>query len=192
MIVMRSRVIHRFIVLSVLLPTSALLVLGGCKHEQNPLRPELREVQSPNPGRTIEIVSRSAEIPDYPCVEQCHVDREADATPRRLTELHTDIELDHAEVMSFCDTCHYLENIDEFQLIDGTRVPFDESHRVCGQCHGEKTRDWSLGIHGIYTGSWQTTAHRRSCTACHDPHAPLEGIHLQALPVPADARGDEG
>ena len=53
----------------------------------------------------------------------------------------------------------------------------------CAQCHGEKHRDWSEGIHGLNTGGWRGTVSRRLCTACHDPHAPGP-IHLQALPPP--------
>jgi hypothetical protein len=105
-----------------------------------------------------------------------------------MREFHTTIHLEHADVMGFCDRCHDLVNPDQFRLIDGTEVAFDDSARVCGQCHGEKHRDWEEGIHGIQTGSWRGTAERRTCTACHDPHAPLAGIRLTALPVPENAR----
>jgi hypothetical protein len=174
----------------------ALVCLGGgavgCEPKDNPLRPEERDAVTLSPDHTVVVAARSTEVATYPCVEQCHVDRQPNATPRAMSEFHTRIRIDHASVMRFCDTCHVLEDADEFHLLDGTRVEFDASDRVCGQCHGEKHRDWSLGIHGIETGSWNGTAVRRACTACHDPHAPLEGIRFNALPVPADVRGGEG
>jgi len=165
---------------------------AGCEHRDNPLRPEARDVETPSADREIVIVSRAPDVPTYPCVEQCHVDLEPNATPREMASFHRRIVIDHAAVMHFCDACHFLEDVDGFQLIDGTRVDFEASDRVCGQCHGEKHRDWARGVHGIQTGSWREETHRRTCTACHDPHAPLEGIRLNALPVPENARGGEG
>jgi hypothetical protein len=180
---MVPRAPHTIVVLS-LLTLSAL----GCEHPDNPLFPEHRDQSTSSAEREIVVVSRTDEIPTYPCVEQCHVDREANATVRPMREFHTTIRIEHAEVMGFCDRCHDLENPDHFRLIDGTEVAFDDSALVCGQCHGEKHRDWADGIHGIQTGSWRDTAERRTCTACHDPHAPLSGIQLTALPVPENAR----
>jgi hypothetical protein len=182
---MRPPVFHPLLLLS------ALTALMGCEHSEGPLRPEARGVETPSPEREIVVVSRAPEVPTYPCVEQCHVDRAPDRAVRALSEFHTSISIEHAAVMHFCDACHDLDNLDEFHLIDGTSVSFDESDRVCGQCHGEKHRDWSRGIHGIQTGSWWGTAYRRTCTACHDPHAPLDGIHLNALPIPANAQREQ-
>ncbi len=167
----------------------SLLTLGavGCEHLNNPLFPEDRpQVLTPQEHDVV-VVSRTDQIPTYPCMEQCHRDRTPDPTPRRLREFHTDIHIEHAAVMHFCDRCHDLDDLDQFRLIDGTAVSFDESARLCGQCHGVKHEDWSRGMHGIQTGSWQRVADRRTCTACHDPHAPVQGIHLTALPVPRDA-----
>ena len=45
-------------------------------------------------------------------------------------------------------------NRDQLHLASGEPVPFDESYRLCGQCHGEKYRDWRAGVHGRRVGEW--------------------------------------
>jgi len=42
----------------------------------------------------------------------------------------------------------------------------------CGQCHGEKYKDWEAGIHGKRTGSWNGEKEYWVCIRCHDPHNP--------------------
>ena len=54
----------------------------------------------------------------------------------------------------------------------GARVPFTESWRLCGQCHGPKLRDWRVGIHGKRMGEWDGERSYLLCAHCHDPHAP--------------------
>jgi hypothetical protein len=51
-------------------------------------------------------------------------------------------------------------------------VPFTESYRLCGQCHGDKFRDWRAGIHGRRVGDWDGTKTYLLCVSCHNPHSP--------------------
>jgi hypothetical protein len=137
----------------------------------------------PRYERTVEIDPRIPHLAGYPCGAQCHDARQADPTPRELTAFHTGRVVRHGPAIRFCDACHSLEHPDELRLMDGALVSFDASDRVCGQCHGEKHRDWELGLHGTVTGGWRGVVRHRQCTACHDPHAPGP-IHLEALPPP--------
>ena len=73
--------------------------------------------------------------------------------------------------------------------IDATPVPFDESYRLCAQCHPARARDWEHGLHGLQTGAWAGERRRRNCTACHDPHDPHRPA-FQALPPPARDSAD--
>lgn len=142
-----------------------------------------------HPGeREIELVARTPFLATYPCGEQCHDDRSADPTPRRLSTFHVGRVVAHGPALDFCDDCHDLDDVDSLVLLDGTtRVGFDGSDGLCAQCHGAVHDDWEAGIHGISTGGWQGHVERRLCTACHDPHAPGP-LRFEALPVPADAR----
>jgi hypothetical protein len=51
-------------------------------------------------------------------------------------------------------------------------VPFTESYRLCGQCHGDKFRDWRGGIHGKRVGMWDGAKTYFLCVNCHNPHSP--------------------
>ena len=78
--------------------------------------------------------------------------------------------------------CHDAENRDQLHLASGAPVQFEESYRLCGQCHGEKYRDWRAGIHGRRTGDWNGHKSYLLCANCHNPHEP----HFQPLkPEPA-------
>jgi len=75
---------------------------------------------------------------------------------------------------------------DELHLADDSRIGFEESWRLCTQCHGVKLADWRAGVHGKRTGSWWGPKEYWSCVACHDPHSPrfesLEPMRPPARP----------
>lgn len=131
----------------------------------------------------VEVVPRTPHLATYPCGAQCHDAREPNPAARDLTAFHAGRTIDHGPAVRWCDDCHSIDEPDQLRLRAGELVSFDESDQVCGQCHGEKHRDWRDGIHGLSTGGWRGTVRRRTCTACHDPHAP-EPIWLEALPAP--------
>ena len=70
---------------------------------------------------------------------------------------------------------------DIIQQLDAKR--FDESFRLCGQCHGTIYRDWRKGIHGRRRGYWNGAKSYLLCAHCHDPHAP-KFADLEPLPPP--------
>jgi len=137
----------------------------------------------------VKVVPRAATIPTYPC-RQCHDFIKPNASPRALKEYHTTIQLKHAPSVGWCNNCHQFDDFNFLHLANGTKVSFDESYRICGQCHGEKVRDWRAGIHGLLTGSWRDHKQQRNCTACHSPHAP-RFPHLKPMPAPKRPRGYE-
>ena len=107
----------------------------------------------------------------FPC-SACHADRKPDRTRRVLQDMHTDIVLKHDEEHRWCLDCHDAANRDVLHLASGEPVPFEESYRLCGQCHGEKLRDWRAGVHGRRTGSWSGPKGYLLCAHCHNPHQP--------------------
>jgi hypothetical protein len=78
----------------------------------------------------------------------------------------------------WCLDCHNPDDRDTLIKLNGDALTFNESHLLCGQCHGPKLRDWDQGIHGKTTGYWDLpqdkseTSIRRLCVECHNPHSP--------------------
>ena len=91
--------------------------------------------------------------------------------PRILTKMHINLTLDHAEWM-WCLNCHSTNERNYLRLITGEEISFEESYRLCGQCHGTIYRDWKAGIHGRRVGQWKGKKLYLLCAHCHDPHKP--------------------
>jgi hypothetical protein len=117
----------------------------------------------------------------FPCTE-CHADLPPNPERRELA-MHQDIVLHHDEEHRWCLDCHDLNDRDHLRLASGTLVPFTESYRLCGQCHGTQFRDWREGIHGKRTGYWDGTKRYLLCVHCHNPHSP-RFASLAPLPPP--------
>jgi len=108
----------------------------------------------------------------FPC-SNCHAGLGPNTKKRTLKEEHTSITLRHAEKERWCLDCHHTRNRDKLRLADGETIPFTESYRLCGQCHGNIYRDWRAGIHGKRVGFFR--GGKRTyflCVHCHDPHDP--------------------
>jgi len=107
----------------------------------------------------------------FPCMD-CHKDQK-DRTRRELA-FHDEQQsiFDHDSEHRWCLDCHDYENRNVLRLASGAPVPFTESYRLCGQCHGDKFRDWRLGIHGKRVGQWDGAKTYLLCVSCHNPHAP--------------------
>ncbi|MEI6207044.1 MAG: cytochrome c3 family protein [Desulfuromonadales bacterium] len=118
----------------------------------------------------------------FPC-SQCHTYLKPNPERRALTEYHTEIVLHHAEGQRWCTDCHNLMNRDKLRLVSGELLDFTESYRLCGQCHGDKFRDWKVGVHGKRTGFWNGDKQYLLCVHCHNPHDP-KFKSLKPLPPP--------
>jgi hypothetical protein len=117
----------------------------------------------------------------FPCT-QCHVGP-GDKTRRDLG-FHEDIKFEHDAEHRWCLDCHSNENRDVLHLSNGDPVPFTESYRLCGQCHGDKYRDWRVGVHGRRTGMWDGKKTYFLCVNCHNPHSPrFKPIRPEPRPV---------
>jgi hypothetical protein len=118
----------------------------------------------------------------FPC-SACHEDLEVNYERRELEYYHDDIELSHGPDERWCFDCHNAEDRDHLRLASGELVGFDESYRLCGQCHGTIYRDWRAGIHGRRRGFWNGAKSYLLCAHCHNPHAPKFQT-LEPLPPP--------
>ena len=133
-------------------------------------------------GAQVEILPRCGLIDTYPC-SQCHDKIEPSALQTRSRKTKHRIESQHFPGADDCLLCHHAERMDRLSTLVGQRVSFDEVYLLCGQCHGEKLRDFYSGAHGKSVGSWQGLRQRYNCTTCHNPHAPAIAP-MQALPPP--------
>jgi hypothetical protein len=148
--------------------------------------PAARKETEPSPGEI------QAEPPPFsegifPC-SQCH-DRPGDPTRRELG-FHDDVQamFHHDSKNRWCLDCHDNANRDVLHLSSGAHVPFTESYRLCGQCHGDKYRDWRAGVHGKRVGMWNGQKTYYLCVNCHNPHSPR---FKPLKPEPRPARPEE-
>jgi len=121
----------------------------------------------------------------FPCTD-CH-DPEIPVNARRreLKTAHTEIVLRHDEEHRWCLDCHDAGNRDMLHLASGELVPFEESYRLCGQCHGDKYRDWRAGAHGRRSGHWDGEKTYLLCVNCHNSHSPrFAPIVPMPTPIP--------
>jgi hypothetical protein len=159
---------------------AVLLVAGGLA-----ARPASAQAPpSTRPAERLEVPPPPFSDGIFPC-SGCHASLAVNRTRRELTEMHTDIVLKHDEQHRWCLDCHDPLNRDVLHLASGEPVPFEESYRLCGQCHGEKLRDWRAGIHGRRVGEWNGHKSYLLCAHCHNPHQPL---FRSLAPRPAPAR----
>ena len=148
----------------------------------------LEEVEAAGPSgddATFRVPPPSLAYEDFfPCTD-CHADMEVNRERRALEEMHDDIQLDHGPEDRWCFDCHNPDDRDSLRLANGTLIGFDESYRLCGQCHGTIFRDWREGIHGRREGYWNGAKSYLLCAHCHNPHAP----RFQAIePLPPPVR----
>jgi hypothetical protein len=108
----------------------------------------------------------------FPC-NDCHKSQKPNPVRRKLT-WHEDITeiFNHDSQNRWCLDCHDLRQRDSLRLASGQLLDFKESYKLCGQCHGDKLRDWKVGVHGRRTGYWNGKKQYFLCVSCHNPHSP--------------------
>jgi hypothetical protein len=106
----------------------------------------------------------------FPCSDCHEKGAEFDRTPRELSQ--HDFVFEHDAEHRWCLDCHDGEDRDRLRLASGDKIEFAESYKLCGQCHGDKYRDWRAGVHGRRTGMWDGKKKYLLCVHCHSPHSP--------------------
>ena len=147
------------------------------------LLPEVEAAGTSDPDGMFRVRQPLAYEDYFPCTD-CHADMEVQLERRELEEMHDDIVLDHGPKERWCFDCHNPDDRDQLRLASGELIGFDESYRLCGQCHGTIFRDWRQGIHGRREGYWNGAKSYLLCAHCHNPHAPrFESITPMPPPV---------
>lgn len=177
---MRMQLIRGIILVSLL-----LLKITGCNPDtqanQDHIFSSAKDVTFVDDSSTlIPVETFSSDY--FPCSD-CHSEIPPNPQSRKLVEMHGDIIFDHDSENRWCLACHNESNRDSLVLAGGKLLGFDESYKLCGQCHGPKIRDWRLGIHGKRTGEWNGQKQYLLCVHCHDPHSP-QIKKLEPMPPP--------
>jgi uncharacterized CHY-type Zn-finger protein len=159
--------LQQIIQVSAILLFSLLLVTGYQAVASNKTLPQ----KAKNQQMEIQVPPPPLSEDYYPC-SMCHEDLEVNPQRRELEEFHDDIILKHDEENRWCMDCHDANNRDMLHTASGELISFEESYKLCGQCHGPKLRDWKEGIHGRRTGDWNGRKEYLLCAHCHDPHSP--------------------
>jgi hypothetical protein len=127
------------------------------------------------PGKDVENAIEAPPFTEgiFPC-NDCHSELIPNPVRRKLVDMHDDITaiFDHDSENRWCLDCHDLKNRNYLKLASGKLLDFKESYKLCGQCHGEKLRDWKVGVHGKRTGEWNGKKEYLLCVHCHNPHTP--------------------
>ncbi len=91
---------------------------------------------------------------NHPCSD-CHEDMEPNTQRRQLEENHSDIVIQgHGEPERWCLDCHDATDRNKLILLNGEKVEFLASYKLCQQCHGAIFKAWEPGIHGKRVGRW--------------------------------------
>ncbi|QQR81338.1 MAG: hypothetical protein IPJ69_04190 [Deltaproteobacteria bacterium] len=133
------------------------------------------------------VYKRTSQIEMYPCAE-CHSSAaDFNFVKRELKKEHTDILSLHPkqrvgeDANYWCHNCHNPGEYNQLRLQSGEVIGFNDSQRLCGQCHGTQLEDWKERIHGRRTGLWNGEGRVDLCTQCHNPHDP----HFKSMkPLP--------
>ena len=116
--------------------------------------------------------TRKDKMERFKC-SQCHNDQiVTEANAAKIA--HGDIQLVHGsgEKQLSCYTCHNREERDYLTSETEEKLDMDHSYALCGQCHFRQKKDWVGGAHGKRLTYWAGERVVKSCTSCHNPHAP--------------------
>jgi hypothetical protein len=117
-----------------------------------------------------------------PC-DDCHGEEPTNRTRREFEDEHDEMEFAHGDL--WCLDCHEADAQESLHLADGRLLPFEESWKLCTQCHGKKLPDWRAGVHGKRTGHWLGEKEYRTCVECHNPHSPpFASLEPEPAPLP--------
>ena len=119
------------------------------------------------------IPERTSILKGYPC-NSCHTE----SIPKLkegydIQKAHWNINVMHAPSNTMnCTTCHNESNLNNLHSITSSEISFNQSYKLCAQCHSTQYNDWVGGAHGKKLGGWAPPTIKNNCVNCHNPHKP--------------------
>jgi hypothetical protein len=169
--------------------------LAKLMSQRKPIRAATARGETAAEAPKFQVTPRLDRIRNYPCTK-CHDNKFVDRRVRELQDEHTKLVFEHGGGRFWCyDACHKGTDMDNLVSLRGRPVSYDESYKVCGQCHYQRL-DWYFGGHGKRQGAWENQREIPkvadelkvedrdqigrwkgermilNCTECHDPHSP--------------------
>lgn len=133
---------------------------------------ELHTIEITEGSHTFLIPERKSQIQSYACTE-CHTDDLDKIKGKEVQKGHWNITLKHANENTMnCVTCHNGDDMDNLKSLTGTKIDFNNSYKICSQCHSKQFEDWKGGAHGKRIASWAPPRASMTCVNCHNPHSP--------------------
>lgn len=120
------------------------------------------------------IPERKSTIKSFKCSE-CHTKSipELKSKNKLGKKAHDFIKLNHATSNEItCNSCHPTEKLDYLKSNLDAEIDFNESYKVCAQCHSFEYKDWIGGAHGKRVKGWVNPRISQTCVDCHNPHSP--------------------
>ncbi|NAS13652.1 cytochrome c3 family protein [Poritiphilus flavus] len=174
-----------------------ICLLSSCKHKESgyhnlkeKIEEESKHYQDPGISsevyigdiETIEITEgehtflipeRKSQLKSYACTE-CHSKPLSELQQARdQQQAHWEIKIKHANSQTMnCATCHNPGDMNHLNSLAGIEIDFNQSYRLCAQCHSSQFEDWKGGAHGKNIGGWANPRAAMSCVNCHNPHEP--------------------
>jgi hypothetical protein len=176
-------------------PKEADEALARLMAQRKPVRAATARGQTSADAPKFKVTPRLDRIRNYPCTK-CHDNKFVDRRVRELQDEHTKLTFEHGGGRFWCyDACHKGTDIDNLVSLRGRPISYDESYKLCTQCHFQRL-DWFFGGHGKRQGAWENqreiprTAEEMkiedrdqigrwagervilNCPECHDAHSP--------------------
>ena len=186
--------IYKHLMMPLLGVALGIFIIAGCRNNNPvsarigilPVKDEAKATSDTSGSKEIAVQAPPFSDGIFPCSE-CHKDLVPNPKKRVLVDMHDSISaiFNHDKENRWCLDCHDMKNRDYLKLASGSLLDFKESYKLCGQCHGDKLRDWKVGVHGKRTGDWNGKKEYLLCVNCHNPHSP----HFKPLkPLPPPQR----
>jgi hypothetical protein len=176
-------------------PKEADEALAKLMAQRKPVRAATARGETAAEAPKFKVVPRLDRIRNYPCTK-CHDNKFVDRRVRELQDEHTKVVFEHGGGRFWCyDACHKGTDMDNLVSLRGRTVSYDESYKLCSQCHFQRL-DWYFGGHGKRQGAWEDQREIPkvadelkvedrdqigrwrgertilNCTECHNPHSP--------------------
>ncbi|WP_369048924.1 cytochrome C [Tenacibaculum sp. UWU-22] len=133
---------------------------------------DLKTVEINESGHTFLIPDRKSKIESYACTD-CHTKPLAKMQSKEFKKAHWNIELKHADSLTMnCLTCHNGQDMNHLKSLTAESIDFNNSYKLCSQCHQKQYKDWLGGAHGKRIRSWAPPRISMTCVNCHNPHSP--------------------